>query len=200
MNPLTRSTLLPVATAMLFSLSNGPAFSQGPGSCHCSGIDDFGFRQHHHSRLAVAVPELSGQDAAGAIQEVVGLLLADRNTDWSRVQINKLREHLVDLDQIMLKAEIDHHEIEGGLVVRATGDPRTVEALRRQVPSHVERMNGFRGWQATSAEEGDVMVVTITSTDDLETAILRGVGFFGFMASGVHRPHQLLAVSRGIEG
>jgi hypothetical protein len=30
--------------------------------------------------------------------------------------------------------------------------------------------------------------------------VVRALGFFGFMASGVHRPHQLLAVARGRSG
>ena len=45
-----------------------------------------------------------GQDAFGAIQEIVGILEADPNTDWSKVNISALREHLVDMNEVTLKA------------------------------------------------------------------------------------------------
>src|SRR6516165_7172350 len=42
-------------------------------------------------------PVLAGQDAFGAIQEVVQILEADPTTDWSKVNIDALRQHLVDM-------------------------------------------------------------------------------------------------------
>ena len=42
-------------------------------------------------------PTMPGQDAFGAIQETVSLLEADPATDWSKVNIAALREHLIDM-------------------------------------------------------------------------------------------------------
>jgi hypothetical protein len=44
------------------------------------------------------VPQLSGQDAFGAIQEIVGMLEADPATDGSKVDIDALRDHLLDMN------------------------------------------------------------------------------------------------------
>jgi hypothetical protein len=49
-------------------------------------------------------PNMPGQDAFGAIQEIVAILEADSNTDWSKVDITALREHLIDMNEVTLKA------------------------------------------------------------------------------------------------
>ena len=49
-------------------------------------------------------PTMPGQDAFGAIQEIVQILEADPTTDWSKVNIAALREHLVDMNEVTLRA------------------------------------------------------------------------------------------------
>lgn len=44
------------------------------------------------------VPIMPGQDAFGTIQEIVRMLEADPATDWSKVNIGALREHLINSD------------------------------------------------------------------------------------------------------
>jgi hypothetical protein len=77
------------------------------------------------------------------------------------------------------------------------GTGRTLEAIRRLVPAHARGLDGFRGWRVAVAEREDGVVVTLTTDDPAEVEVIRALGFFGFMASGVHYPHQLLAVARG---
>src|SRR5947209_3755409 len=50
----------------------------------------------HGTMMPSGQPTMPGQDAFGTIQEIVGILEADPNTDWSKVNISALREHLVD--------------------------------------------------------------------------------------------------------
>ncbi len=52
----------------------------------------------------LAAPTMPGQDAFGAIQEVVQILQADPTTDWSKVNIARLREHLIDMNEVTLHA------------------------------------------------------------------------------------------------
>ena len=47
-----------------------------------------------------AVATQAGQGAFAAIQEVVEILAADSNTDWSKVNIDALRQHLVDMNNV----------------------------------------------------------------------------------------------------
>lgn len=50
---------------------------------------------HHGDAAEASVPKLPGQDAFGALQEIVGILEADPATDWSKVDLDGLREHLI---------------------------------------------------------------------------------------------------------
>ncbi|HVS14203.1 MAG TPA: hypothetical protein VMV46_09780 [Thermoanaerobaculia bacterium] len=183
--------------AVTACLVAAPAAAQS-SSCDCRGIDDFGFRKHFHDQPARLASGEVGQDALGAIQEVVGLLLADPATDWSAVSIARLRQHLVDLDRLTLVARVEETEIERGLRVRVAGDDEVLAAARRAVLRHATRMDGFRGWRVTGEDTGDAVVLELSTEQEAEVAVLRGLGFYGFLASGVHRPHQLLAIARGV--
>lgn len=46
-----------------------------------------------------------GQDAFGAVQEIVALLEADPATDWSKVNLDALRVHLIDMNEVALHAD-----------------------------------------------------------------------------------------------
>lgn len=45
-------------------------------------------------------PTLPGQDAFGTIQEIVQILQSDPTTDWSKVNISALRQHLIDMNEV----------------------------------------------------------------------------------------------------
>ncbi|HVS64821.1 MAG TPA: hypothetical protein VMT85_15100 [Thermoanaerobaculia bacterium] len=190
---------LPAVIALVLA---GAAVIAAPSSAQtrrcCEGDDDFGFRRHFHDQPARPASELGGQDALGAIQEVVGLLLADPTTDWSGVSIARLRQHLVDLERLTLFAEVEETPIDTGLRVRVFGDQALLEAARRAVLRHAGRMDGFRGWNVAGEDAGDAVVLELTTDQSDEVSVVRALGFYGFLASGVHRPHELLAVARGV--
>ena len=52
-----------------------------------------------------ATPTMPGQDAFGAIQEIVRILESDPKTKWSKVNLEALRQHLIDMSEVTLKAE-----------------------------------------------------------------------------------------------
>ena len=56
------------------------------------------------------------------IQEIVAMLAADPQTDWSKVNIEALREHLVDMDNVTLHAHATSEDVDNG--VRFLGDWR----------------------------------------------------------------------------
>jgi hypothetical protein len=66
-------------------------------------------------------PTLSGQDAFGAIQEVVQILQADPATDWSKVNIDALREHLIDMNEVTLHAIATERVLDNGVEIAVTG-------------------------------------------------------------------------------
>ncbi|WP_419694904.1 hypothetical protein ACN2CC_32530 [Mesorhizobium muleiense] len=65
--------------------------------------------------MGMGTPTMPGQDAFGAIQEIVRMLEADPETDWSKIDLEALRQHLIDMNEVTLKADAAATPIEGGL-------------------------------------------------------------------------------------
>jgi hypothetical protein len=153
---------------------------------------------HHSAAAQEAIPTLPGQDAFGAIQEVVGILESDPGTDWSRVDIDALREHLVDMNEVTLHAASRAEPAEGGLRILVTGTGRTLEAIRRMVPAHAREMDGQDGWSVTTEPIAEGVVLLVTSADSAQVVKIRGLGFMGIMVQGAHHQPHHLAIGRGM--
>jgi hypothetical protein len=93
-------------------------------------------------------PTMPGQDAFGAIQEIVRILEADPKTDWSKVDLEALRQHLIDMNEVTLKADGAQKPIEGGLEIAVTGTDRALVAIQRMIPAYAQTVNGLNGWAA----------------------------------------------------
>ena len=140
-----------------------------------------------------------GQDAFGAIQEVVSVLDADPNTDWTKVDLEGLRQHLIDMNEVTLKADAAAKPIDGGIEVAITGSGRTIEAIQRMIPAHAHEVDQthLNSWSAKTDLLPNGVLLTVTSSDPKETQHIRGLGFIGILASGSrHQPHHL-ALARG---
>jgi hypothetical protein len=154
---------------------------------------------HHADAMAGRGPIMPGQDAFGAIQEIVRLLEADSATDWSKVNLEALRQHLIDMNEVTLKALAAATPIEGGVRLAVTGEGRTVDAIRRMVTAHaheIERTH-LNGWSAATEALANGVALTVTAADAKEVAHLRGLGFIGIMTSGPHHQPHHLAMARG---
>jgi hypothetical protein len=152
--------------------------------------------RHMQSGQATA-PTSPGQDAFGAIQEIVRILEADPGTDWSRVDIAALREHLIDMNEVTLHARASAERVDGGLRITVTGTGRTQEAIRRMVPAHAREIDGQGGWSVTTSPVTEGVVLAVTSANPVETARIRGLGFIGIMVRGAHHQPHHLAMARG---
>jgi hypothetical protein len=141
-------------------------------------------------------PTMPGQDAFGAIQEIVGILEADANTDWSKVNINALREHLIDMNEVTLKAVANERRLDNGIEIAVTGDGRTVDAIKRMLPAHARELANT-GWSATTEDLPNGVKLTVTSTEPREVARIKGLGFMGIMAQGGHHQPHHLAIAKG---
>ena len=67
------------------------------------------------------LPTLPGQAAFGAIAEVVRILVADPATDWTQVNVEALRRHLIDMDDVTVRSSIAQRNVPGGFVADITG-------------------------------------------------------------------------------
>ena len=96
-----------------------------------AGMTDPAAHLHAHEMAAPAAPGAAappsaptqtGQGAFATIQEIVAILMADPETDWSRVDIDALRRHLVDMNAVTLRAKVVNTPIEGGMRFDVTGE------------------------------------------------------------------------------
>jgi hypothetical protein len=142
-------------------------------------------------------PTMPGQDAFGAIEEIVQILDADPKTDWSKVDLEALRQHLIDMNEVTLRADAASKQIDGGLEIAVTGAGRTLVAIQRMVPAWAQTMNGHQGWSTKAASLPNGERLTVTATDPKEIQHIRGLGFIGLSVSGSHHQPHHLAMAKG---
>ena len=167
------------------------------GTMHQAGQDMMHHGMAMHGQTASGAPTMPGQDAFGAIQEVVRILEADPKTDWSKVNLEALRQHLIDMNEVTLKADAAAKPIDGGLEIAITGEGRTLAAIQRMIPAHAQEINGLNGWSTKTDPLPSGVRLTVTSNDAKEVAHIRGLGFIGILASGVHHQPHHLAMAKG---
>jgi hypothetical protein len=138
-----------------------------------------------------------GQGAFAAIAEIVALLEADPNTDWSKVNIAALREHLVGMDELTLNAVAQEESIPGGLRITVTGEGRTLRAIQSMVPAHAVELAKIEGWQVEAAARDSDAMLNVTAADPRQEARIRGLGFFGLLATGAHHQAHHWAIATG---
>ena len=172
-----------------------------PGMMQHDG--EMGMMQHHQQMMAKMlqmqgnVPTLPGQDAFGAIGEIVAMLEADPKTDWSKIDLEALRQHLIDMNDVTLQADVLTKPVDGGLEMAVTGSGRTLAAIQRMVPAHATEINGRNGWTATTTMLDKGVLLRVTASDTKEVSHIRGLGFIGILVSGSHHQPHHLAMAKG---
>ncbi|HET7850969.1 MAG TPA: hypothetical protein VFL51_18125, partial [Pseudolabrys sp.] len=129
-----------LAGALLFAATGYALAQNAPHDMHGSMSGDMAAMHAQMMQQAgnTGQPTLPGQDAFGAIQEIVRILEADPKTDWSKVNLEVLRQHLIDMNEVTLKANEAAKDIDGGLAIAVTGTGRTVDAIQRMIPAHAQ--------------------------------------------------------------
>lgn len=147
-----------------------------------------------------AMPKEGGQAAFASIAEIVRLLDADPRTDWSKVNVEALRQHLIDMNEVTMRATVRAEETAGGAIFTVTGTARTLDAIRRMTMSRA----------ATGTPDGSVKMSVVeisggvrftalagTPTDARAVARIRGLGFIGVVALGDHHALHHLGIANG---
>ncbi len=142
-------------------------------------------------------PIMPGQDAFSAIQEIVRMLEADPQTDWAKVDLEGLRQHLVDMNEVTLRAAAAARPVEGGVAIAVTGEGRTRAAIQRMIPAHARELDGTGAWSARAEPLPDGVLLTVTSSDPKDVPRIRGLGFIGLLVTGAHHQPHHLAMARG---
>ncbi len=185
----------------LLLLLAAPLASQQPvpgGMQHTPGMQHSPGMQHE---VAGAGPAQGGQAAFAAITQVVRVLEADSSTDWSRVDIEALRQHLIDMDLVTLRSRVRQEAVPGGLAMEITGEDEVAGAIRRMVGMHSTVLPGAGPWRATTSEIAGGMRLVVTAAAPGDAALvsrIRGLGFIGMMTEGEHHAEHHLLLARGM--
>jgi TusA-related sulfurtransferase len=179
--------------SFLLALLAAPGFTlaQDATGQHIAGMSHEGAM---HTALPDGVTE-GGQSAFAAVQEIVQRLMADPGTDWARVDVEVLRQHLIDMDNVTLRARVAARDIEGGARFEVTSDdPEVMTSIRTMVPDHAATVDGDEGWTFGAEEMPGGEVLTVTGDDP---ARIRALGFIGIMTVGMHHQSHHLALATG---
>ena len=146
---------------------------------------------------AGAIPIEAGQSTYAAIGEVARIMLADPHTDWSHADIDALRNHLVDMDNVTLRAAVTTTRLPNGATFHVSGEGAVIGSIQRMTRSHFAEPDDGKQWTMSVRSTADGADVTVVSAKAADTAEISGLGFFGILTLGAHhQPHHLM-MARG---
>jgi len=186
----------PAQTQPSSAMVHTPGMTHHPGMTHTPGMS----HEAAASPAAPGAPTRAGQEAFATIAEIVRLLEADPQTDWSKVDIEALRSHLRDMDDVTMRAEVRSTAVAGGAVFDVQGSGRVREAVRRMALSHgatISAADGF-SWAAESTPTGArVTIKALRADDERMVARIRALGFVGMLTLGDHHTAHHLGIANG---
>jgi hypothetical protein len=141
----------------------------------------------------------AGNDAFGTIQEVTRRLNSDPNTDWSKVNLEALRLHLQDMNDMTLNVDvISQKPIQNGLevIIRPTTD-RAALALQKVFKAHPAQFKNDTGWVMQVVKNKGQYTMITTSDNAEDKAKIIGLGYIGLMAYGDHHQRHHWAIATG---
>ena len=156
--------------------------------------------QHQHLMQDSISLKMPGNEIFGTIQEVVQKLEADPNTDWSKVDLEALRQHLLDMKAFTEEVNvISKKPIDNGVEVRVEPqNERGGEALKRLFSMHPQMLKMEKGWDMTAKQNGKQWIITCTTNQRSEVEKIRALGYIGLLAEGSHHQmhHWMIATGR----
>lgn len=139
----------------------------------------------------------AGQSAFAAIAEIVALLESDPATDWSKVDVQALRDHLADMDRVTLNTRVEMEPAAGGAVIVVKGDGETALATQRMMLAHAPFLAAATGFTVKAQATADGATWRVVSARPADQARIRALGFYGLLAVGAHHQPHHLALARG---
>ena len=143
---------------------------------------------------------LGDKEAFATIAEIVAILKNDPATDWSRVNLEALRQHLIDMDEVTMHAESEASPVFGGLRVEVSGTGRTRDAIQRVVGAHALVLDAMPEYGAIAEPIPSGVRFTVVAKDPNSRSIvarIRALGFVGLLTEGSHHQVHHLAIAKG---
>ena len=161
----------------------------------CFGIP-FGFAQDG-SVIHQTAPTEAGQSAFAAIHEIVEMLEADPKTDWSKVNVDALRQHLIDMDNMTLYAKITYEPIANGEHIHVSGKGEVRHSIQRMVMMHAAMAGDTVNWHMEAARAPDGADINVVAISPPGLKKMKALGLMGMMAEGVHHSRHHMMLARG---
>lgn len=161
---------------------------------------EFDSSNHEHDTSVSDSPLTeAGNDAFGTIQETIRQLNHDPDLDWSKVNLEVLRFHLVDMNDMTINIEVLSQEsIDKGAKIRVRPTTlRSESALDRVFSIHPAQLKDETGWEMHVQKKDQIYTLIITTTQLNEVRQIRGLGYIGIMASGNHHQAHHLMMAKG---
>lgn len=153
-----------------------------------------------HADSTRPMPKQPGQAAFATLSEIVRLLEADSTTDWSRVNVERLRQHLIDMDEVVMRSSVAQRPTAGGIEADVTGTGRTAGAIRRMLTAHAAELDAMPDLVARTAPLANGIRLTVTSAnpgDGKAVARIRALGPIGLLTLGDHHAmHHMMMMGR----
>lgn len=151
----------------------------------------------HHQQMTEQSQVLplteAGNDIFGTIQEVITNLNANTDTDWDKVNIEALKQHLLDMRDMTINVEVISQKRlkNGSEILIKPSNKRSIQAMKKVLSAHPEQLKKETNWQMRVQKQGDKYLLTTTTNKPIEVSKIVGLGYIGLMAYGNHhQPHH----------
>ncbi|HUP23019.1 MAG TPA: hypothetical protein VNB06_08765 [Thermoanaerobaculia bacterium] len=140
-----------------------------------------------------------GQAVFGALREVLERLEADPATDWSRVDLDALRDHLVQMDLLFREARVSREVLDDGMRFVVDGSESVLSAAKAMGAMHARALaEELPSWLVRVEPRAGDVVFEVRSSDPAQQAKIRALGFSGLLTFGAHHaPHHWALATGG---
>ena len=169
------------------------------GMEHSSDHDhDKKIYKHTIDRKPTTVLTEAGTDPFAVIQEAITLLEANPDTNWSKVNIEALRLHLVEMQDMTLNVTVEQEPIKLGFkaVITPTTN-RALQSMSRVLSVHPSQMKEETGWDMVVTNNNGIFTIAVTTDQLQDVDKIRGLGYIGIMAYGNHHQQHHWAMASG---
>ena len=104
---------------------------------------------------------------------------SDPKTDWSKVNIDGLREHLVDMDELVLRARSTTTVFDSKSYSPCLDRGRTLQAIQAMIPAHGGVLSQTTNWEVKSELTENGAIMSISTDNHAALKVIKALDFSG---------------------